>query len=239
MNPAVIFQDEEVLVINKPAGLVVNNAESVKDQTLQDWLNENFDFKLAHDFSRRNGIVHRLDKETSGVMIIAKSVQSLEFLQGQFKDRLVKKAYLALVHERLEPQVGWLTVPLGRSFRDRKKFKVRLGGKTSRTQYEVKEYFNSVKDFPSNSYQGFSLVQVHPTTGRTHQIRVVLKHLGHPIVSDDKYLGKRRLNLDLNWCPRLFLHAQELVINHPTTNSPKTYKAPLAKDLQQALDRLQ
>jgi len=272
-QPKVVFEDEYLLVVNKPTGMVVNRAETVKGETLQDWVDSyakelnaiaavplsdcrvvrpacrqgrpdarkrSKDTQtILNDFSLRNGIVHRLDKETSGVMVVAKTEEVMNELQRQFKEREVEKVYVALVHGKLEPKEGWFTLPLSRSQKDRKKFSVSLGGKKSKTGYKVLEYFGALRfSKTSRGSQRYSLVEAYPKTGRTHQIRVVFKHLNHPIASDSKYLGKRRLKADLEWCPRLFLHAKKLRFIHPKIEERVEFEADLAEDLRGALKHL-
>lgn len=239
-NPKIIHQDDQVLVINKPPDLVVNRAESVKVKTLQDWIESTQTHALSKSVQYRNGIVHRLDKNTSGVMLIAKTANSLKKLQRQFHDREVDKTYTALVHGKLQPKEGHISLPLARSSTNRESFTVSLAGKMSKTAYLVKNYFErlSEKKLNSKSYQGFSLVNLFPKTGRTHQIRVILKHLGHPIVGDEKYVGKKRIKADRQWIARQFLHASEISFTHPTKGSKETFKAPLTKDLRLSLKLL-
>lgn len=232
LEPKIIFEDDYILVVNKPSGLVVNRAETVRKKTLQDWAEEKI-----KGFIKRSGIVHRLDKDTSGVMVIAKTPQAFVDLQKQFKERKVVKKYLALVHGKVEPKRGDIKMPLGRKLKERKKFSVRLGGRKAVTFYQVKNYFNLsylARDRVSNriKIEGWvSLLEVQPKTGRTHQIRVHLAHIGHPIVSDPIYLGRKRLKEDKKWCPRLFLHAAYLGFCHPETKKRMGFEAKLPQEL--------
>lgn len=228
-QPQIIYQDKQILVINKPAGMVANRAESVKTETVQDWVEGVVPLPKNVDeiFKSRSGLAHRLDKDTSGVMLIAKTPEALMELMRQFKDREVEKTYLALVHGKLDPKEGNITLPLGRMQGGRHKFGVDLSGKVSKTSYKVKKH-----------YQGYSLVELYPKTGRTHQIRVVLKHLGHPIVGDTKYVGRKRAKTDSLWCKRQFLHAAKITFAHPKTKKRVTFEAELAEDLKTAKKKL-
>lgn len=205
VEPEIVWQDDQIAMVNKPAGLVVNRADSVRGATLQDWLENNFQFPIFNFPQLRSGIVHRLDKETSGVMVVAKTKAAMMELQRQFKARLIEKEYVALVHGKLEPKEGVMALPTGRSKSDRQKFAVRLEGKMAETAWEVERYYE---------FRGerLTLVKLKPKTGRTHQLRVHLRHLGHPLVGDDYYLPKKRWKMDREWCPRLFLHARKLCI---------------------------
>lgn len=234
LAPKIIYQDNQILVINKPSELVVNRAESVKGKTLQDWMEEEVlqdlksqEINQANEvFVKRSGLVHRLDKDTSGVMVLAKTATTFTNLQKQFKQRKVHKTYLALVHGKVAPKTGDIKMPLGRQPENRKRFTVRLGGRMSETKYQVLQIIDD-----------FSLVEVEPKTGRTHQIRVHLKHIGHPLVSDPIYLGKKRLKQDQLWCSRLFLHAQSLSFIHPQTRKRLSFKAPLASQLMDSFEK--
>ena len=230
-NPKVIFEDNWVLVIDKPSGLVVNRAESVKGKTLQDWVEERVKLEGSEVFLKRSGVVHRLDKDTSGVMVLAKNEKAFVGLQRQFKERKVKKKYLALVHGVLEPKVGDIKLPLGRKPSDRKKFGVRIRGKMAKTEYLRKEIYRKGE-------KRYSLVELKPETGRTHQLRVHLKHLGYPIAGDVIYLSKKRLKQDQEWCSRLFLEAKSLSFIHPKTGKREEYEVELAKDLKESLGKL-
>jgi len=216
----VIFEDQSLLVIDKPAGVTVNKAETTKGQeTIEDWLRQS---PLP-----RRGIVHRLDKDTSGLLVIAKTADAMANLQAQFKQRQVKKVYLALVHGRVEPQSGNINLPVGRNPLKRQRFTVLITGRPAQTSYQV------VKQ-----YSAYSLLKVFPKTGRTHQIRIHFKHLSHPLVADPLYLGKKRLRQDRLWCPRLFLHSQSLSFTQPQTHRIINLEAPLPYDLQAALEKI-
>ena len=223
-----IFEDESILVVNKPSGMVVNRAETTRHMvTLEDWL-EDEKYGINID---RHGVVHRLDKETSGALVIAKSQRTMNGLQSQFKDRLVSKTYLALVHGKLSPSEGVIKAPISRNPFNRKRFGVFVGGRESESRYEVKEKLERQND-------QFSLVEVKPKTGRTHQIRVHMKHLNHAVVGDTLYAGRKTARNDRQWCPRLFLHAYKLKLNHPVSGLKIEFKAKLPKDLETVLKNL-
>jgi 23S rRNA pseudouridine1911/1915/1917 synthase len=171
----------------------------------------------------RAGIVHRLDKETSGVLVVAKRQPSLEALQQQFRNREVEKSYLALVKGRVQPSEGIIEVPVGRDPTDRTKMAALPEGKYARTQYKVVRRFRR-----------HTLLEVYPYTGRTHQVRVHLSWLGHPVVGDANYGPRRRRLLK----DRHFLHASCLRLTHPVTEEEMTFRAPLPPELGDVLRRL-
>ena len=218
------------MVINKPAGIVTDKAVTNKNKTVQDWVEENFDHELARDFEHRNGIVHRLDKDTSGVLVIAKTVDAYEELQRQFKDRETGKTYVALVHGKVDGE-GEIEAPVGRLPWNRMRFGVYPGGKPAKTKYKVLGMKNRVSE-------EYTLLELHPETGRTHQLRVHLKHIGHPIVSDAFYAGRKTARNDQKWCSRLFLHAKSLEFKHPETGEVVQYEAQLPPDLQSVLNEI-
>lgn len=233
MTPEIVHEDDDLLIINKPAGWIVNEAKTTAgNPVIQTWIKENFDFDTASNFDYRNGIVHRLDKETSGILIIAKTKSAFEKLQKSFKDRKVKKTYTALAHGKIEPKSGNVDSPVGRLPWNRERFGVLPGGRDATTEYEVDGYY---KD---NGGEEYSLVTLFPKTGRTHQIRIHLKHIGHPIVSDSFYAGRKRNRVDRKWCPRLFLHASQIRFTHPVSGNDLTVRAPLSEDLASALGTL-
>src|SRR5581483_5991085 len=145
MEPTIIFQDNDLIVLNKPSGITVNKADTTRyEKTIQEWLEDNKEIKFLtekvdknEDFIKRSGIVHRLDKETSGILLVAKNLPSFKILQQQFKDRVVKKTYIALVHGRLLPKDGDITVPLGRLPWNRKRFGMLPGGREAVTIYKT------------------------------------------------------------------------------------------------------
>lgn len=228
MAPKIIFEDASFLVLDKPAGWIVNRAETTKGQeTIQDWLEANFQFPIFKFPSCRSGVVHRLDKETSGLLVVAKTVEAFINLQKQFKERRVEKCYLALVHGRIQPANGEINAAISRSPFNRKKFGVFLGGREAVTKYKTLKYIEK-----------FSLVELRPQTGRTHQIRVHLKYLGYPIVGDDFYAGRKTARLDRKWCGRQFLHASYLAFFHPETRERLEFTSPLPEDLEAVMKKL-
>ncbi len=251
MKIEILFQDDYLMVINKPSGMVVNRVETEKGETVQDWAekritndelrmtNDNSTFNIQHStFSSRFGIVHRLDKETSGCLIIAKTPEAFTELQRQFKAREVKKEYLALVHGVVEPKEGTIKVPIARSHHDRDKFAVTVGGRISETEYQVLQVFKGLaRQLAGQALFDLSLLRVFPLTGRTHQIRVHFKYFGHPLVSDEKYGGKKAED-DRKWCPRIFLHAAKITFIHPAKKIPLTVESPLPEDLAVTVSQL-
>jgi len=229
MEPTVIFEDKSFLAIFKPPGWIVNEAQTTKDQPVfQSWLKQSLDYPLVRSKDYRSGIVHRLDKETSGVLLVAKTKKAFENLQAQFKKRTVEKTYKALVHGKVEIKKGNIKVPIGRLPWNRMRFGVLPGGREAETAYRVENYYK--KDG-----ENFTLLKLMPKTGRTHQIRVHLKHLNHPIVSDDFYAGRKTARADKTWCPRLFLHAATISFNQPETQKRITLDSSLPQDLKEAL----
>jgi len=243
MNPKIIYEDRELMVIDKPPGWVVNNAESVKGETIQEWLAANFQFppkqsgseQAFSDFWLRKGIVHRLDKETSGVLLAAKTEKAFRDLQRQFKERKVEKTYLALVHGKVEPGEGEIKIFVGRLPWNRERFGVIPGGRESLTLYKaIKQYYNkTIKN------EFYALVEFYPRTGRTHQIRIHAKYLGHPIVSDKFYAGRKTARNDRKWCPRLFLHASGIRFKHPTSGKAISISSKFPPDLKKCLRLLE
>lgn len=209
--PEIIFQNKDLAVLSKPAGIVVNEAESVKDEvTVMSFVRQNLlpevdkwegTFGEIKIMKERWGVCHRLDKETSGCLLIALRPKILIELMGLFAKREVAKEYLALVHGLMTPSKGGVNLPIGRSQFDRHKFQVHYEGKRAMTEWEVE------KQFPS---ENLSLVRLKPHTGRTHQIRVHLSHLGYPIFADSKYLNKNLMNQDRLRINHHVLHAAKI-----------------------------
>lgn len=244
LTPKIIFEDKTILVIDKPAGMVVNRAQSTKEETIQEWLEGYLKIK-DRGIGERAGIVHRLDKETSGILVVAKNQKAFGNLQEQFKQRRVEKRYLALVHGKVEPKQGIIEAPITRSPFDRKKFGVFLGGRPAKTKYKVKKYYTldpkhyferSEKQSSPRRGGSYTLMELMPETGRTHQIRVHLKYINHPVVADEKYAGRKTARADRQWCPRQFLHAFSLSFTHPWTKKRVKFTRSLPSELQKALD---
>lgn len=246
MEPKIIFEDEFILVIEKPAGITVNTSDTTKgERTIQDWVEQKLKIVPYHpsldsqldgtisDFYKRGGIVHRLDKETSGLLIIAKNEDSFRNLQMQFKERMVKKTYKALVHGNVVPDSGEIQVPVGRLPWNRKRFGVVAGGREAVTRYRVESKFQN-----QETKEQLTLLELYPETGRTHQIRVHLKHIGHPIVSDFLYAGRKTMRVDRKQLDRVFLHASTISFTHPSLGEKITFNSPLGKDLGHYLGSL-
>lgn len=248
-KPQIIFQDEDVLIINKPAGMIVNRADTARHKyTVQDWIEEEIkSLKLTpiqselkvkssndSDFEKRSGIVHRLDKETSGVLIIAKSESSFENLQKQFRSSEVQKVYVALCHGKMVEE-GLINVPIGRLPWNRMRFGVLPEGRESRTNYKVLEYRESGL---GPQKETLSLVEVYPETGRTHQIRVHFQYVGHPIFADALYAGRKVSTRDRKRLSRHFLHATKITFQHPRTNERVTFESPLPEELKSFVSKL-
>lgn len=233
MNPKIIFEDDTFIVLNKPTGWITNEASTTKDQpVVQTWLRQNHKYPISEDREYRNGIVHRLDKETSGILLVAKTPKAFKNLQKQFKERQVEKEYIALAQGKVEPKSGEINVPVGRLPWRKDRFGALPGGRKAVTFWEVLEYYKKGSDT-------YSLLRMKPKTGRTHQIRIHLKHLGHPIVSDDFYAGRKTAKNQRSWCPRLFLHAGGIAFNHPDTDKKVSFESDLPDDLALALNSLE
>ena len=232
MEPTIIFQDNDLIVIEKPAGWITNEADTTRDvPVLQKWLKENLSYEISKNNDLRSGIVHRLDKDTSGILLVAKNEEYMKFLQAQFKERKVEKSYIALLHGKLDPKKGDIDAPVGRLPWNRERFGVLSGGRTAQSGYEVQENYQKGKDL-------FSLVRFFPKTGRTHQLRIHAKHIGHPIVSDNFYAGRKTARNDKKWCPRLFLHAGNIAFYKPNGERVE-FESKLPEDLMLVLNDLQ
>ena len=229
MDPKIIFEDDSMFVVDKPAGWITNDADTTTNQpVLQTWIRENFKYPLSGNREMRDGIVHRLDKETSGIVVVAKTEEAFTKLQAEFKNREISKTYIALLHGKVTPEEGKIEATVGRLPWHRSRFGVLPGGRDSVTEYKVLEFF------PGNN-AGHTLVEFSPKTGRTHQIRIHSRHIGHAIVSDEFYAGRKTARNDRKWCPRLFLHATSIKFNHPVTGKEVEFKSDLPIDLQGVL----
>ena len=216
------YEDAEMLIVDKPAGLVVHPAPGHRASTLVNMLLGAYADLPGSDESRP-GIVHRLDKDTSGLLIVAKTERARQWLVNQFKTAGIHKTYLALVLGRTESH-GIIEQPIGRHPVHRKRMAIVEGGRYAHTSYSVCEYFGD-----------FSLVSASPTTGRTHQIRVHFASIGHPVAGDTTYGGRPARQALQGVLPRQFLHAHRLALSPPWVDSPLDLTSPLPEDLQHAL----
>ncbi len=222
----VVHEDADVLVIDKPAGLVVHPGAGNDERTLVNGLLARYPEIEAVGQEGRPGIVHRLDKETSGLLMVARSPAAYDDLVAQLSARQVDRHYEALVWGAFDVPSGVVEAPIGRSSRNATRMSVSVSGKPAITRYDVRRTFAD----PVVT----SLVECRLETGRTHQIRVHLQAIGHPVVGDDRYRGARESFV----VPRLFLHAATLGFVHPTTAVPLSFSSALPADLVGVLDRL-
>ena len=219
----VLYEDADLVAINKPAGMVVHPAYGHTSGTLVNALLHHWPEVAQVGDAHRAGIVHRLDKDTSGVIVIARTPEAYRDLQAQFAARSVTKRYLALVERHPQTATGRIEAAIGRDPRQRKRMAVTRDGREAVSEYKVLVF-----------YAERALLEVFPKTGRTHQIRVHLAFIGCPVVGDRVY-GFRKQRLKLK---RLFLHAADLAIRSPTSGDPLTFSAPLPVGLQNTLDKL-
>ena len=217
----VVYEDNDLIVVDKPAGLLVHPAAGQHTGTLVNAILARCPDLGEINGSVRPGIVHRLDKDTSGLMMVAKNDTAQKSLSRQIKQRSIKKGYLALVSGHLTPERGAIDAPIGRHPQDRKKMAVVSGGREARTDYKVIKYFDD-----------YTLVEAMPETGRTHQIRVHFAAIGHPIFGDHIY-GKRSAMLG-----RQFLHAHRLGFRLPSSGDVVEFKSELPPDLKEVLEQL-
>lgn len=217
----IVYDDSDLLVVNKPHGMTTHPAHGNMVHTLVNAVLSYLPTLPESDSPARPGIVHRLDKDTSGLIIIAKTPSALADLSSQFKSRLVKKTYLALVRGKLKLSSGIIDAPIRRDRVRRQRMAIDAAGRPARTAYTVMEQLS-----------GYTLLEVCPETGRTHQIRVHLASIGHPVVGDIVYGAKSEL------VGRQFLHALRLSFLLPTSREAVEFTAPLPVDLQAALDYL-
>ncbi len=234
-----VYEDDDLIVINKPAGMTVHPGVGAHSQTLANALA--YHFKTLSDLNGpvRPGIVHRLDRDTSGVMVVAKTNTVHQELATQFQERTVSKTYLGLTWGRWKDSQGYIEGPIKRRRSDPTSFCVDMSGKPASTAYQVLESFDVV-----------TLVQFTPHTGRTHQIRVHATSKNHPIVGDDKYDGslhrlkgflpeiQQPMKAILRPLKRHFLHAAKLRFLHPHTGLPVEFEVPLPKELDDILDQI-
>lgn len=220
----ILFEDQDVIVVNKPQGMVVHPAHGNYSGTLVNALLFHCRDLSGINGVMRPGIVHRIDKDTSGVIMAAKNDQAHISLATQIKDHTVTRKYIALVHGHLKEETGLVDAPIGRDEKDRKKMSVTLkNSKEARTRYRVLERF---KDF--------TLIEARLETGRTHQIRVHMAYLGHPVVCDPAY-GPRKSAFDVNG---QLLHAAVLGFTHPRTGEYQEFTAPMPDYMERIVNKL-
>lgn len=219
----IIYSDDDIIVIDKQSGLVVHPGAGVLSGTLANAVLFRFPEVAGVGRPDRPGIVHRLDRDTSGVMVVARSVDAYRSLTSQFKRRLVRKTYLTLVWGRFAAQEGKFDWPLGRHMTKGWKISIR-----SRNPKPAVTFFQVLKSFPETTF-----LEIKPITGRTHQIRVHLAASGHPVVGDPIYGRKQEEHI----APRLFLHANILSIIHPRTGERLEFGSPLPYELEAVLAR--
>ncbi len=228
----ILHEDEDCMVLNKPAGVVVHPGEGGRylKGTVANAVKSKVDVGVGDDM--RPGIVHRLDKDTSGALIVAKTKKGYDSLIKQFQERNVFKSYLVLVNGVLEHETGIIDSPIGRDLKQRKKMAISAGAKKAISKYSV------IDSFTLGEKRTFSLLEVQIKTGRTHQIRVHMAAIGHPVVGDVVYGTKsvNRFFKDKYGLNRQFLHAQKL--EFISGDKKVKIKSPLAGDLQKILDNL-
>jgi 23S rRNA pseudouridine1911/1915/1917 synthase len=217
----IVYEDADLLVVDKPAGLAVHPAPGHPSGTLVNAVLGYLPALAEDDDSLRPGIVHRLDKDTSGLMVVAKNRAAQENLSDQFKNRVVKKTYLALVKGKLTPEKGIIEADIGRDRGNRQKMAVVTNGRDARTEYRVIKHIGD-----------YSLLEIKPETGRTHQIRVHLAAIGFPVAGDETY------GVQTPFLSRQFLHAHKLRFKLPSTGEYVEFDSPLPEDLEKALNEL-
>lgn len=217
----IVYEDDDVIVINKPQGMVVHPAPGHDEHTLVNTLLYHCPLSTING-TFRPGIVHRIDKDTSGLLMVAKNDKAHRSLAKQLKDKTNIREYVALVHGRIAEDEGTINAPIGRSLKDRKKQAVVKDGRNAVTHFEVLK-----------RYRDYTLVKCILETGRTHQIRVHMKYIGHPLVGDPLYGPKKTIKGNGQ-----FLHAGKLGFVHPTTGKLLIFEAPLPKIFQECLEKL-
>jgi 23S rRNA pseudouridine1911/1915/1917 synthase len=232
----IVYEDDDLIVVNKPAGLVVHPGAGQESGTLANALVHHFNELSGRAGRIRPGIVHRIDKETSGLLVVAKNDLTHEKLSEQFRHREVFKLYIALVYGRLSQSHGEIEARLGRSRHNRTRMAVLSGGagRTAHTLFEV-----------ADRYAEFTLLKVQIKTGRTHQIRVHMAHIGHPVVGDPAYGGGRDntvrdplIKRAIGELGRHFLHSAQLAFAHPRSGARLEFSAPMPSELLRLLARL-
>jgi len=220
----ILYQDADIVIVNKPCGLVVHPAAGNEDGTLVNALMYHVKDLSGIGGEMRPGIVHRLDKDTSGLILIAKNDRAHAAMSDQFKARTMEKHYRAVAYGSFKEESGLIDAPIARHPVDRKRMAVVSGGKPSQTEWSVIERLN-----------GATYLDVHLLTGRTHQIRVHMQSVGHPLMGDCIYAPNIRHSVRI---PRLMLHAYSLAFTHPTTQKRMTVVAPLPQAFEKTIEKL-
>ena len=234
----IVFEDEYLAVINKPAGMVVHPGAGIQSGTLANAIAFHFEFEQSavgdQQSELRVGIVHRLDKDTSGLIVVAKTDEIHEALSEQFRERQVYKSYVALVHGSPEQKIGKVDAPIGRNKHNRLRMKVATHGRSALSLWKVRK-----------RYDKFTLLDIEIKTGRTHQIRVHMGFINHPVVGDEIYNeGRDNTIMDhtvrnaIASMPRFFLHAEQLSFTHPKTQERMEFTQPLPPELEGFLNLL-
>ena len=222
MDLDIIYEDDDLMVINKPSGLVVHPASGNYDNTLVNGLIDYTNNLSNNNGIERPGIVHRIDKDTSGLLVVAKNDYAHEFLSKQLKDKTLSRVYIALVYGRINHDTGTIDAPIGRSLDDRKKMCV-----TSINSKEAVTHFKVIE-----RYKNTTLIKCKLETGRTHQIRVHMAYINHPIVNDPVYSNKKSIG-DFGQ----MLHACEITFIHPSTNKKMTFKCDVPEEFNKILEK--
>jgi 23S rRNA pseudouridine1911/1915/1917 synthase len=230
----IVYEDDDLIVVNKPAGIVVHPAAGVMSGTLANALAFHFQKLSTSGGVARPGIVHRLDKGTSGLMVVAKTEAAHENIADQFRDREIFKSYVALVHGQVEKRTGQIAQPIARDRGNRTRMAVVRGGRPAVSIYRVRKRF-----------ERFTLLNVELKTGRTHQIRVHLAWLKHPVVGDeaygtgrDKTIPDHKIRTEVAKLGRQFLHAEQLGFRHPNTGETMKFTAELPAELVAVLNEI-
>lgn len=223
----IVYEDSDLLVVNKPQGLVVHPAPGSPDNTLVNGLLFHTKDLSGIGGELRPGIVHRIDKDTSGLLVVAKNDKAHQFLSSLLEKHDIDREYIALVKGNLENNSGTINMPIGRDLKDRKKRAV-----TNINSKEAVTHFEVIKRFP----QGYTLCKFKLETGRTHQIRVHMKEIGHPIVGDPVYGGEKGIPFKTNG---QLLHAQTLGFEHPTTHEKMLFQAEIPEYFNEIINSLE
>jgi len=236
LNENILYEDGDMLVVNKPAGLVVHPDGRTVEPSVSEWFAQTYPDskevgesieKTSGEIIERAGIVHRIDRDTSGILLLAKTKEGYECLKDQFKNRQIEKIYQVFVYGNIKEDRGTINLPIGRSTSNFKQWSAEKGARGEKR--EAITYFQILKRASDKSW---SFVEAKPKTGRTHQIRVHFKAIQHPVVSDKLYAPKKKGLLGFK---RLALHARSITFN-TVFGKPMTIEAPYPEDFQHAMD---